>query len=269
MDESLKKIEQGAFFLIAGPCVIENEETPIEIATYLKQLSNKYEIPLIFKASYKKANRSSIHSFTGIGDLKGLNVLKDIASKLNVPVITDVHSEEEARTAADFVDVIQIPAFLCRQTELLLAAAKTGKIVNVKKGQFMSPESMRFAVEKVRSENEKVWLTERGNSFGYQNLVVDFPGVKQMQSFCDTVIMDCTHALQRPNQSAGVTGGNPDMIEALALAATSIGVNGLFIETHPRPSEAKSDGANMLPMDQLDQLLSRIMALRETVSTWS
>lgn len=262
MNEILKRIINGDFFIIAGPCAIENPETPRQIVKSVKNICNKYDIPMIFKGSYRKANRSALNSFTGIGDKKALQVLKDISEEFDVPVTTDVHTEEEAIQASDYVDVIQIPAFLCRQTNLLLAAASTGKIVNIKKGQFMSPESMRFAIEKVKSKNDRVWVTERGTTFGYQNLVVDFPGIKEMQEFCDTVIMDCTHALQRPNQSKGITGGNPEMIETMALAATAIGVNGLFIETHPDPLNAKSDGANMLHLNNFESLIQKVMNIR-------
>jgi 2-dehydro-3-deoxyphosphooctonate aldolase (KDO 8-P synthase) len=266
MNKTLSDIKNGDFFVIAGPCAIENHETPKEIIHRLKHICDQYNLPLIFKGSYRKANRSALNSFTGIGDLKALNILKELAREFDVPVTTDVHTEEEAIQAADYVDIIQIPAFLCRQTNLLLGAASTGKIVNIKKGQFMSPESMRFAVEKVKSKTDQVWLTERGTTFGYQNLVVDFPGIKEMQGFCDTVIMDCTHALQRPNQSKGITGGNPEMIETMALAATAIGANGLFIETHPDPANAKSDGANMLHLDRFESLLEKVMKIRSVIN---
>ncbi len=256
-------------FLIAGPCVIEDEESPMQIASELKRIKDKLGIPFIFKASYKKANRSRLDSFTGIGDEKGLEVLGRIRSELKVPVLTDVHTAEEAQMAAKYVDVLQIPAFLCRQTELLVAAAKTGKVVNIKKGQFLSPESMRFAVDKVRqSGNNIVWLTERGTMFGYRDLVVDYRAIPTMQSLGCPVIMDGTHALQKPNTPGGVTGGQPELIETICRAAVAAGVDGLFLETHPDPSLAKSDGANMLPLERMEGLLTRLKALYEMVESW-
>jgi len=257
---------KSPFFLIAGPCAIENEETPHQVAATLKKICEDLKIPLIFKGSYRKANRSSIHSFTGIGDEVALKILGGVASNLDLLVTTDVHTDEEAEMAAAYVDVLQIPAFLCRQTSLIQAAAKTGKIVSIKKGQFMSPGSMGHAVNKVReSGNEKVMLIERGTTFGYQDLVVDFRGIPEMQSFNVPVIMDCTHALQQPNQPSGVTGGKPKLISTIAKAAIAVGVDGLFIETHPDPSSAKSDGANMLPLDRMRGLLEDLLRISESV----
>lgn len=260
------QIRPDRFFLLAGPCVVEDEESPVKIAEKLVSLCEKYNIPLVFKASYKKANRSRVDSFTGIGDLKALKLLKAIGTQFNVPVVTDVHSVEEVYIAADFVEVLQIPAFLCRQTELLVAAAKTGKVVNIKKGQFLSGEAMRFAAEKVlQSGNNKILLTERGNSFGYQDLVVDFRNIPVMQSIGFPVVMDITHALQQPNQSSGVTGGRPEMIGLMGNAALASGADGLFIETHPNPAVAKSDGANMLQLDMLEALLQQWIRIKEAV----
>lgn len=259
-------IRPDRFFMLAGPCVVEDEKNPLMIAEKLASLCGKYDIPLVFKASYKKANRSRVDSFTGIGDLKALKLLKEIGDRFNLPVVTDVHSVEEVYIAADFVEVLQIPAFLCRQTELLIAAAKTGKVVNIKKGQFLSGEAMRFAAEKVlHSGNNKILLTERGNSFGYQDLVVDFRNIPLMQSIGFPVIMDITHALQQPNQSIGVSGGRPEMIGLMGNAALASGADGLFIETHPNPAEAKSDGANMLQLDLLEALLHQWIRIREAV----
>lgn len=258
--------ESGNFFLLAGPCVIENESMPMEIAVKIKAISEKYEIPFVFKASYRKANRSKMSSFTGIGDEKGLEILAEIGQKLNLPIVTDIHTAEEAELASKYVDILQIPAFLCRQTDLLLAAAKTGKVVNVKKGQFLSPESMGFAVEKVRqSGNEMVMLTERGTTFGYQDLIVDYRGIPEMQKFQVPVVLDVTHSLQQPNQAAGVTGGRPDLIETIAKAGIATGVNGIFIETHPCPQKALSDGANMLQLDKLDDLIFKLLKIHQAV----
>ncbi len=255
------------FFLIAGPCAIEGEEIAMEIAERLVEITDKLDIPLVFKGSYRKANRSSLNSFTGIGDEKALNILAKVGQKFNRPLTTDIHTDEEAAMAAQYVDVLQIPAFLCRQTNLLVAAAKTGKYVNIKKGQFMGAESMKHALTKVvDSGNDKVWLTERGTTFGYQDLVVDFRGLKTMSSFGAPVVMDCTHSLQQPNQSVGVTGGKPEFIETIAKAAIAVGVDGLFIETHPDPSVAKSDGANMLKLDLIEGLLERLIRVRQAVS---
>ncbi len=255
------------FFLLAGPCVIEGEAMAMDIAEKIVDTTSRLNIPYIFKGSYRKANRSRIDSFTGIGDMKALAILKKVHDTFGCPVVTDIHSPEEASMAADFVDVLQIPAFLCRQTDLLIAAAKTGKTVNIKKGQFLSPEAMRFAVQKVRDAgNENVAITERGVSFGYQDLIVDYRGIPEMQQFGCPVILDATHSLQMPNQPKGVTGGRPDLIETIARAGVAVGVDGLFIETHQNPSIAKSDGANMLPLAQLPKLLERLTALRAVVA---
>lgn len=258
--------DTNALILIAGPCVVESRELSFDIAETIYALSEKYKLPFVFKASYRKANRSRIDSFTGIGDEKALNILKEIGEQFSIPVITDVHSAEEARVAARYVDVLQIPAFLCRQTDLLVACAQTGKSISIKKGQFLSPGAMKFAVDKViESGNEKVLITERGSTFGYQDLVVDFRGIPIMQKFGMPVIFDATHSLQQPNQSSGITGGTPELIETMARAAIACGVEGLFLETHPDPSLAKSDGANMLKLDRLDDLLNKLTRLREVV----
>ncbi len=262
----IKHSDSGNFFLLAGPCVIENEIMPFEIAERILAISEKLKIPFIFKASYRKANRSKLSSFTGIGDKKGLQILSKIKSEFHIPVVTDIHTVEEANMAAEFVDVLQIPAFLCRQTDLLVAAAKTGKVVNIKKGQFLSAESMVFAVEKVREAgNKNIMLTERGTTFGYQDLVVDYRGIPEMQKNNVPVVLDCTHSLQQPNQPAGVTGGQPDLIETIAKAGIAVGVDGLFIETHPDPKKALSDGANMLRLDDLKSLLEKLIKVRESI----
>ncbi len=254
------------FFLMAGPCVIENEQMPFEIAKRIKEITEKLGIPFIFKASYRKANRSRLDSFTGIGDAKALSILGQIRKELGVPIVTDIHTAEEAAIAAEYVDVLQIPAFLCRQTDLLFAAAKTGKTVNIKKGQFSSADSMRFAVDKVReSGNQNIMLTERGTMLGYQDLVIDFRGIPVMQKNNVPVILDITHSLQQPNQISGVTGGQPEMIETIAKAGIAAGVNGIFIETHPNPAEALSDGANMLKLDYLEDLLVELVKVYEAV----
>jgi 2-dehydro-3-deoxyphosphooctonate aldolase (KDO 8-P synthase) len=254
------------FFLIAGPCAIEGEQMAFDIAGKVAEICRRLDIPYIFKGSYRKANRSRRDSFTGIGDEKALGILQAVGAHYGLPVTTDIHSEPEAALAAGFVDVLQIPAFLCRQTSLLAAAARTGRVVNIKKGQFVSPESMQFAVEKVVEEgNPNVMLTERGTTFGYQDLVVDFRGIPVMRSFGVPVVLDCTHSLQQPNQSSGVTGGRPALIETIARAGIAVGVDGLFIETHPDPAQAKSDGANMLPLDRLEELLERLTAIRTAV----
>ncbi|WP_299824619.1 3-deoxy-8-phosphooctulonate synthase [uncultured Pontibacter sp.] len=263
---NLKHTGSGNFFLMAGPCAIEGEEMALQIAERLATLSDKLQIPLIFKGSYRKANRSRLDSFTGIGDEKALRILQKVGQEFNIPTVTDIHESEEAAMAAAYVDVLQIPAFLCRQTDLLVAAAKTGKVVNVKKGQFLSGDAMRFAVEKIRqSGNDKVILTDRGNSFGYSDMVVDFRNLPEMQANNVPVVMDVTHSLQQPNQSSGVTGGKPALIETIAKAAIAVGADGLFIETHPQPSIAKSDGANMLPLDQLEGLLTKLVRIREAI----
>jgi len=263
---SIKYGEGNGFLLVAGPCVIEGREMALEIAEHICGLSEKYQIPFVFKASYRKANRSRLDSFTGIGDEKALRILQEVGLEFSLPVITDVHSPEEALRAAEYVDVLQIPAFLCRQTDLLVACAGTGRTVSIKKGQFLSPGSMKFAVDKVtESGNKKVMITERGTTFGYNDLVVDYRGIPEMQKFGFPVILDITHSLQQPNQSTGVTGGVPDMIETIARAGIAVGVDGLFIETHPDPSKAKSDGANMLQLHELDRLLRKLTRLREVV----
>lgn len=252
------------FFLMAGPCVVESEEMCMRIAEKITAITQQLSIPYIFKASYRKANRTRLDSFTGMGDKEGLEILKKVKETFNIPVVTDIHDASEAALAADYVDVLQIPAFLCRQTDILIAAANTGKFVNVKKGQFLSPEAMQFAVDKImQSGNSNVMLTERGTTFGYQDLVVDYRGIPTMQNMDVPVVMDCTHSLQQPNQSSGVTGGNPEMIETIARAAIATGADGLFIETHPDPANAKSDGANMLHLDKLEGLLQNMVILRE------
>lgn len=257
---------QRNFFLIAGPCVVEGEEITLRIAREIKAICEELDIPYLFKASYKKANRSSLRSFTGIGNEEALAVLKKVKTEYDLPIVTDIHTEEEAEWAAQVADVLQIPAFLCRQTDLLVAAAKTGKYINIKKGQFLSPESMRFAVEKVReSGNNNVMVTERGTSFGYQDLVVDFRGVKALQENHCPAVLDCTHSLQQPNQSKGVTGGRPDLIETIAKAGVAVGFDGLFMETHPDPASALSDGANMLPLNQLKPLLQKLLKIRNAI----
>jgi 2-dehydro-3-deoxyphosphooctonate aldolase (KDO 8-P synthase) len=254
------------FFLIAGPCVVENEEMVMHIVEKVAGITRKLEIPYLFKASYRKANRTSGNSFTGIGDEKALAIIQAAGKKFNLPTTTDIHTAEEAKLAAQYVDVLQIPAFLCRQTDLLLAAAATGKTVNVKKGQFVSGPAMKFAVDKIKQAgNENIWLTERGNSFGYQDLIVDYRNIPWMKAHGVPVVMDCTHSLQQPNQSSGVTGGNPQLIETIAKAAIATGADGLFIETHPNPSEAKSDGANMLHLDLLEPLLEKLVKLKASV----
>ncbi|MBX2960683.1 MAG: 3-deoxy-8-phosphooctulonate synthase [Flavobacteriales bacterium] len=262
----LKHTDSGNFFLIAGPCVVESEQNVFEIACTIKAICEKLQIPYIFKASYRKANRSRIDSFTGIGDIKALEIIKKVKDQLNIPVLTDVHTAEECALAAQYVDVLQIPAFLCRQTDLLIAAANTGKVVNIKKGQFLSAEAMQFAVNKVKdSGNNKVWLTERGTTFGYQDLVIDYRGIPVMQSFAPTVL-DITHSLQQPNQSSGVTGGKPELIETVAKAGIAVGVDGIFIETHPNPAVALSDGANMLRLDKLEELLTKLIKIRKAIN---
>ena len=265
---NIKHTNNGNFFLMAGPCVIEDEIMPFEIAERLVDITNRLKIPFIFKASYIKANRSKLTSFTGIGNEKALKILKKIGKRFDVPVVTDIHTQSEAYTASKFVDILQIPAFLCRQTDLLVAAAKTGKVVNIKKGQFMSADSMMYAVHKVRnSGNNKILLTDRGTMFGYQDLIVDFRSIPEMQKFGTPVVMDCTHSLQQPNQDKGVTGGNPAMISTIAKAAIAVGADGLFIETHPKPEIAKSDGANMLKLDQMEALLEQLVKIRKAINS--
>lgn len=259
----LRHTDSGNFFLIAGPCAIESEASAFEIAEHVSRVCDRLRIPYIFKGSYRKANRSRLDSFTGIGDERALDILARIGQTFDLPTTTDIHADDEAALAAQYVDVLQIPAFLCRQTSLLVAAADTGKVVNVKKGQFVSPEAMRFAMDKiVETGNDKVILTERGTTFGYQDLVIDYRGIPTMQAFGATTVLDCTHSLQQPNQASGVTGGQPALIGAVARAAVAIGVDGLFMETHPRPSEARSDAANMLPMERLQPLLEQLVRLR-------
>jgi 2-dehydro-3-deoxyphosphooctonate aldolase (KDO 8-P synthase) len=254
------------FFLISGPCVLENEDMGFEIARRITDITRKLNIPFIFKASYKKANRSKLESFTGIGDTIALNVLKNIGKEFDIPVVTDIHTNEEAYMAARNVDMLQIPAFLCRQTELLVAAGKTGKIVNIKKGQFLSPSAMEFAIEKIQSTgNHKIIVTERGTTFGYGDLVVDFRGIPIMQELGVPVVLDVTHSLQQPNQSTGVTGGLPHLIDTISRAGIAAGADGLFIETHPDPKNAKSDGANMLSLDKLEGLLEKLLRVREAI----
>lgn len=259
------------FFLLAGPCVIEGEDMALEIARTIAPVCAELNIPYVFKGSYRKANRSRLDSFTGIGDLEALHILSKVRDEVGVPVVTDIHTASEAEMAAEFVDILQIPAFLCRQTDLLVAAARTGRIVNIKKGQFLAPSSMKFAVEKVReSGNDKVMVTDRGTTFGYGDLVVDFRSIPEMQAACHCpVVMDVTHSLQQPNTAGGITGGRPDMIETIARAAIAVGADGIFIETHPEPSEAKSDGANMLRLELLPGLLSRLSALRQCINSFS
>lgn len=263
---SLKHADGDGFLLIAGPCVVESRELAMHVAEQVNHLSEKYSVPFVFKASYRKANRSRIDSFTGIGDEAALEILGEIGARFSVPVITDVHSPEEARIASKFVDVIQVPAFLCRQTDLLIACGETGKSVSIKKGQFLSPGAMRFAVEKVEGTgNTKVIITERGTTFGYQDLVVDFRGIPEMKRTGYPVVLDVTHSLQRPNQESGITGGNPELIETMARAGIAAGADGIFLETHPDPASALSDGANMLRLDLLEGLLTKLISIREVV----
>ncbi len=263
----LKNTDSDRFFLMAGPCAIESRDMAMRIAERISELTERLKIPYIFKGSYRKANRTKLDSFTGIGDEKALRILQEVGETFGIPTVTDIHESGEAAMAAEYVDVLQIPAFLCRQTDLLVAAAQTGKAVNVKKGQFLSGNSMKFAVEKIQETNPgaHVILTDRGNSFGYGDLVVDFRNLPEMQTFGVPVVMDCTHSLQQPNQSSGVTGGKPRLIATIAKAAIAVGTDGLFIETHFNPAEAKSDGANMLPLDQLEELLTQLVRIREAI----
>lgn len=264
-----QEYDEKSFFLIAGPCVVEDEDLLFTVAEKVSTICKNLGIPYIFKASYRKANRTSANSFTGIGDEEALQLLQKTGKHFSLPVTSDIHAHEEAAMAAKYIDVLQIPAFLCRQTDLLQAAAATNKIVNVKKGQFLSGNSMRFAVDKIFAENNhKVMLTERGNSFGYTDLVVDYRNIPLMQKNKVPVIMDCTHSLQQPNQPGGITGGNPEMIETIAKAAIATGADGLFIETHPDPSIAKSDGANMLKLDKIENLLQKLVILRKAVNSF-
>ena len=272
MEDFLKELFVGQqydeknFFLIAGPCVIENESLLNEVAERVSSICKNLGIPYIFKASYRKANRTSANSFTGIGDETGLDLLKKTGLKFHLPTTTDIHAHEEAAVAAAFADVLQIPAFLCRQSDLLQSAGETGKVINIKKGQFISGEAMKFAVDKVRKTgNDKIILTERGTTFGYQDLVVDYRNIPLMQAHGVPVVMDCTHSLQQPNQTSGITGGNPKLIGTIAKAAVAAGVEGLFIETHPDPSKALSDGANMLQLDLLEDLLKKLLKIRQAI----
>lgn len=262
----IKYTDTNNFFLMAGPCVIEGEDIALRIAERIVSITDKLRIPLIFKGSYRKANRSRLDSFTGIGDVKALKILAKVSAEFAVPTITDIHESQEAAMAAQYVDVLQIPAFLCRQTDLLVAAAQTGKAINIKKGQFLSASSMKFAIDKVfESGNPNVILTDRGNTFGYQDIIVDYRGIPEMRSLGVPVVMDCTHSLQQPNQASGVTGGKPELIETIAKAAIAVGADGLFLETHPDPANAKSDGANMLHLDNLEKMLVKLLRIREAV----
>ena len=266
MIDKLKNNPANNFFLLAGPCVIEGEEMAMRIAERIVSITERLQIPYVFKGSYRKANRSRLDSFTGIGDEKALKILQKVHDTFGVPTVTDIHTAEEAAMAAEYVDILQIPAFLCRQTDLLVAAAQTGKIINIKKGQFLSPEAMKFATDKVvEAGNNQVMLTERGTTFGYQDLIVDYRGIPVMQSFGHPVILDVTHSLQQPNQTSGVTGGMPQLIETIAKAGIAVGVDGLFIETHEDPSVAKSDGANMLKLDLLEGLLEKLVRIRKAI----
>jgi len=255
------------FFLIAGPCIVESEELVMEVADKVSAICKRLEIPYVFKASYRKANRTSASSFTGLGDSIGLDLIKKVGTTFHLPTTSDVHAHDECTEAAKYIDILQIPAFLCRQTDLLIAAAETNKIVNVKKGQFLSGPSMKFAIDKInKAGNQKTMLTERGTTFGYQDLVVDYRNITWMKELNVPVIMDCTHSLQQPNQTSGITGGNPQLIETIAKAAIATGADGLFIETHPNPSVALSDGANMLKLDLLENLLEKLVKLRKVVA---
>ena len=265
--KNIKHTDTNNFFLLAGPCAIEGEDMALRIAEKVVTITDKLGIPYVFKGSYRKANRSRIDSFTGIGDEKALKILRKVSETFNVPTVTDIHEESEAAIAAAYVDVLQIPAFLVRQTNLVVAAAKTGKVVNLKKGQFMSPEAMQHAVQKVKDAgSDKVWITDRGTMFGYQDMIVDFRGIPTMKQYAP-VVLDVTHSLQQPNQSAGVTGGRPEMISTVARAGIATGADGLFIETHFDPANAKSDGANMLDLNYLEKLLTDLVAIRKTINS--
>ena len=267
--DKLKYSDSGNFFLLAGPCVIEGESMAMNIAEKIVSITDKLQIPYVFKGSYRKANRSRLDSFVGIGDEKALKILRKVGETYGIPVVTDIHTAEEAQMAAQYVDVLQIPAFLCRQTDLLVAAAQTGRVVNIKKGQFLSPEAMKFAAQKVvDAGNSRVMITERGTTFGYQDLLVDYRGIPVMRKFGFPVVLDATHSLQKPNQASGVTGGMPELIETIARAGVAVGVDGLFMETHPNPSEAKSDGANMLPLALLEGVLTRLVQIRKTIMSF-
>lgn len=264
---NIKNEKSGNFFLIAGPCAIEGENMAMEIAETILTITNQLEIPFIFKGSYRKANRSRLDSFTGIGDKEALEIIKKVGSHLNIPTITDIHNPKEAETAAEYVDILQIPAFLCRQTDLLIAAAKTKKVINIKKGQFLSPESMIHVINKVKkSGNNTIMLTDRGTMLGYQDIVVDYRGIPTMKNFGYPVILDVTHSLQKPNQDIGITSGNPEMIETIAKAGIAAGVDGIFLETHPSPNKAKSDGKNMLPLNQLENLLVKLVNINKAIN---
>ena len=264
--EYLKSSKANNYFLLAGPCVIEGEEMALDIAEKMVKITSRLDIPYVFKGSYRKANRSRIDSFTGIGDEKALKVLKKVSDTFGIPVVTDIHAAEEAAMAAEYVDILQIPAFLCRQSDLLIAAAKTGKVVNIKKGQFLAPDAMKFAAQKViESGNDQVMLTDRGTTFGYQDLIIDYRGIPKMQETGCPVILDITHSLQQPNTTSGVTGGLPHLIETVAKAGIAVGVDGIFMETHQNPSVAKSDGANMLPLAQVESLLEKLVRIRQAV----
>lgn len=263
----IKNTDSNNFFLLAGPCVVESEENVFQIANKIIEITNKLQIPFVFKASYRKANRSRLDSFTGIGDIQALRILGKVRDQLKVPIVTDIHTEEEAAVAAEYADILQIPAFLCRQTNLLVAAAKTGKVVNIKKGQFLAPASMKFAADKVlEAGNKNVMITDRGTMFGYQDMIIDYRGIPEMKEFGHPVILDITHSLQQPNQSSGVTGGKPELIETVARAGIAVGVDGIFIETHPDPANAKSDGANMLNLNYLEGLLNNLVKIRKTIN---
>jgi 2-dehydro-3-deoxyphosphooctonate aldolase (KDO 8-P synthase) len=265
----IKHLDSGSFFLIAGPCVVESEGLCFEIAERLVAITNDLKIPYIFKASFKKANRSKSDSFTGIGDETALKILAKVKETFKVPVITDIHNEHDAEVAAQFVDILQIPAFLCRQTDLLEAAGRTGKMVNIKKGQFLAPGSMKFVADKiVQTGNSRIMLTDRGTMFGYQDLIVDYRGLVEMKETGVPVVLDITHSLQQPNQSSGVSGGKPTLIETIARAGIAVGVDGIFMETHPNPAEAKSDGANMLPLSQVERLLLRLLKIRKIINSF-
>ena len=265
--DKLKNTDSGNFFLMAGPCAIEGEKMAMEIAEKIVDISERLKIPFIFKGSYRKANRSRLDSFTGIGDEKALNILRKVGDTFNIPTVTDIHTANEAAMSAEYVDILQIPAFLCRQTDILVAAAKTGKVVNIKKGQFLSADAMQFAITKViESGNKNVMLTERGTTFGYQDLVIDYRGIPEMQKMKVPVILDITHSLQQPNQASGVTGGKPELIETVARAGIAVGIDGIFIETHPNPGIAKSDGANMLKLDLLEGLLERLVIIKQAIN---
>jgi 2-dehydro-3-deoxyphosphooctonate aldolase (KDO 8-P synthase) len=262
----IKHTDSNNFFLLAGPCVVESEENVFKIAEKIIEITNKLKIPYVFKASYRKANRSRLDSFTGIGDIQALKILGKVRDQLKVPIVTDIHTEEEAFVAAEYADILQIPAFLCRQTSLLVAAAKTGKVVNIKKGQFLAPSSMKFAADKVlEAGNKNVMITDRGTMFGYQDMIIDYRGIPEMKEFGHPVILDITHSLQQPNQSSGVTGGKPELIETVARAGIAVGADGIFIETHPDPANAKSDGANMLNLNYLEHLLNNLVEIRKTI----